>query len=158
MPVVFCSNGYRFFFFSNEGSPREPLHVHVRRGGDIARFGWSRRLPSLRAMGSRVGNSLISSPWCRSIAPKSKGHGMSISATEVRFDDATMWVSLADGRILGVPLAWFPRLLAAAPADLQRYELSPTGIHWAGLDEDISVAGLLAGRGDQTRPVSMAAE
>jgi hypothetical protein len=38
MPVVFCSNGYRFFFFSNEGSPREPLHVHVRRGGDIARI------------------------------------------------------------------------------------------------------------------------
>ncbi|PJI41179.1 MAG: hypothetical protein CTR54_12190 [Rhizobium sp.] len=83
---------------------------------------------------------------------------MSISATEVRFDDATMWVSLADGRILGVPLAWFPRLLAAAPADLQGYELSPTGIHWDGLDEDISIAGLLAGRGDQTRPVSMAAE
>lgn len=83
---------------------------------------------------------------------------MSISATEVRFDDATMWVSLTDGRILGVPLAWFPRLLAAAPADLQRYELSPTGIHWDGLDEDISIAGLLAGRGDQTRPVSMAAE
>jgi hypothetical protein len=83
---------------------------------------------------------------------------MSISATEVRFDDATMWVSLADGRILGVPLAWFPRLLAATPADLQLYELSPTGIHWDGLDEDISIAGLLAGRGDLTRPVSMAAE
>lgn len=83
---------------------------------------------------------------------------MSISATEVRFDDATMWVSLADGRILGVPLAWFPRLLAAAPADLRRYELSATGIHWDGLDEDISILGLLAGRGDQTRPVSMAAE
>jgi Protein of unknown function (DUF2442) len=83
---------------------------------------------------------------------------MSISATEVRFDDATMWVSLSDGRILGVPLAWFPRLLPASPADLLKYELSSTGIHWEDLDEDISVAGLLAGRGDQTRSTALAAE
>jgi len=39
---------------------------------------------------------------------------MSISATAVRFDDHTMWVELSDGRILGVPLAWFPRLLRAS--------------------------------------------
>lgn len=38
MPVVFTTNGLRFFFFSNERSPREPLHVHVRRGGDIAKI------------------------------------------------------------------------------------------------------------------------
>jgi len=38
MPVVFTTNGLRFFFFSNEGSPREPLHVHVRRGGDVAKI------------------------------------------------------------------------------------------------------------------------
>lgn len=39
---------------------------------------------------------------------------MSISATDVRFDDDTMWVALDDGRTIGVPLAWFPRLLAAS--------------------------------------------
>lgn len=83
---------------------------------------------------------------------------MSISATDVRFEETTMWVSLADGRILGIPLAWFPRLLNAQPADLQAYELSSTGIHWDNLNEDISVSGLLAGRGDQTRLASMAAE
>jgi hypothetical protein len=38
VPTVFCRNGYRFFFFSNEGDPREPPHVHVRRGGDEAKF------------------------------------------------------------------------------------------------------------------------
>ncbi len=32
MPVVFRYKGYRFFFFSNEGDPLEPMHVHVRRG------------------------------------------------------------------------------------------------------------------------------
>jgi hypothetical protein len=74
---------------------------------------------------------------------------MSISATEVTFDDDTIWVSLADGRVLGVPLAWFPRLLAATPADRKAFELSRGGIHWAALDEDISVQGLLEGRGDR---------
>lgn len=75
---------------------------------------------------------------------------MSISATEVKFDDDTMWVSLNDGRTLGVPLAWFPRLLLANPADRQKFELSPGGIHWDDLDEDISIVGLLEGRGDRT--------
>ena len=75
---------------------------------------------------------------------------MSISATEVKFDDDTMWVSLNDGRTLGVPLAWFPRLLLAKPPDREKFELSPGGIHWDELDEDISIAGLLEGRGDRT--------
>lgn len=38
MPVVFRWKGYRFFFFSNEGDPREPLHIHVRKGRDTAKF------------------------------------------------------------------------------------------------------------------------
>jgi hypothetical protein len=38
MPVVFIYKGYRFFFFSNEGTPREPLHIHVRRGSSVAKF------------------------------------------------------------------------------------------------------------------------
>ncbi len=82
---------------------------------------------------------------------------MSISATAVRFDDYTMWVELSDGRTLGVPLAWFPRLLRATPAQRERVELSRTGLHWEELDEDISVAGLLAGRGDMTRRTEHAA-
>ena len=38
MPVVFRYKGYRFFFYSNEGEPREPLHVHVRKAEAVARF------------------------------------------------------------------------------------------------------------------------
>jgi hypothetical protein len=82
---------------------------------------------------------------------------MSISATAVRFDDVTMWVELSDGRTLGVPLAWFPRLLHATPYQRARVELSRTGLHWEDIDEDISVAGLLAGRGDMTRHTEHAA-
>ncbi len=69
----------------------------------------------------------------------------------VRFDDDNFWVDLADGRTLGIPLAWFPRLLHGTPDLRAKVELSRAGLHWDELDEDISIAGLLAGRGDQTR-------
>jgi hypothetical protein len=61
-----------------------------------------------------------------------------------------MWVELTDGRTLGVPLAWFPRLLRATPAEREQVEISHVGLHWEAIDEDISIAGLLAGRGDVT--------
>lgn len=38
MPVVLRYKGYVFFFYSNEGIPREPAHIHIRRGSDIAKF------------------------------------------------------------------------------------------------------------------------
>lgn len=82
---------------------------------------------------------------------------MNISAKELHFDDATMWVDLADGRTLGVPLAWFPRLLRASEAELNDYTLSVRGLHWEALDEDISIAGLLAGHGDLTQAPKHAA-
>ncbi|HEY0834513.1 MAG TPA: DUF2442 domain-containing protein [Azospirillum sp.] len=84
---------------------------------------------------------------------------MSISAESLRFDDHTMWVELSDGRTIGVPLAWFPRLLHATPEQRQRYRIgvSGRGLHWDDIDEDISVPGLLEGRGDMTRRQSSAA-
>ena len=69
---------------------------------------------------------------------------MAISATDVRFDEDTMWVSLADGRTLGVPLAWFPRLLSATPEARAEVTLSAYGLHLEALDEDISVPALMA--------------
>lgn len=68
----------------------------------------------------------------------------------VRFDEYSMWVDLSDGRVLGVPLAWFPRLVHGTPEQREQVRLSSRGLHWDALDEDISVAGLLAGLGDQS--------
>lgn len=82
---------------------------------------------------------------------------MTISATSVRFDEHTMWVELSDGRTLGIPLAWFPRLLRATSDERNQVELSRVGLHWEALDEDISIAGLLAGRSDMTRSTEHAA-
>ena len=74
-----------------------------------------------------------------------------VSATSVRFDEHTMWVDLTDGRTLGVPLTWFPRLLRATPAERQQVELSRVGLHWETLDEDISIANLLNGHAGPNR-------
>ena len=74
----------------------------------------------------------------------------SAKAMRVRFDDDSMWVDLSDGRTLGVPLAWFPKLLTCTPEQREQVRISPRGLHWEALDEDISVAGLLAGLGDQS--------
>ena len=76
---------------------------------------------------------------------------MTTSPKSVRFDEDTLWVSLSDGRTTAAPLAWFPRLLEAEPEQRAQVELSKGGLHWDALDEDISVAGLLAGQPDLTR-------
>lgn len=46
MPAVFRYKGYRFFFYSNEGDPRESLHIHVRRGDAVAKF-WLEPMPEV---------------------------------------------------------------------------------------------------------------
>lgn len=61
-----------------------------------------------------------------------------------------MWVELSDGRTLGVPLAWFPRLLHGSVVERKKVRISSRGLHWTALDEDISIAGLLAGLGDRS--------
>ena len=90
---------------------------------------------------------------------RSKVPGMTFSPEPlaVRFDADSFWVDLDDGRTLGVPLAWFPRLLHATPEQRAAVSLCRAGLHWDEIDEDISVAGLLAGKGDQTRPAKAAA-
>ena len=78
-------------------------------------------------------------------------------ATDVVCTDDEISVALADGRRLVVPIAWFPRLAHASAADRARFELlgEGQGIHWPDIDEDVSVAGLVAGRpAAEYKPVS----
>ena len=69
-------------------------------------------------------------------------------AEGVRVSEDTLEVELGDGRTISVPLAWFPRLVHATPEERAAWRLvgRGEGIHWEAIDEDISVAGLLAGR------------
>ena len=68
-------------------------------------------------------------------------------ASEVWFDASMLHVRLVDGREIGVPLEWFPKLREASEAQRNNWRLigNGVGIHWEDLDEDISVAGLLEG-------------
>jgi hypothetical protein len=149
MPTVFRQDGFCFFFYSNEGNPREPVHIHVMRAGAEAKLWLATEVSVAQSEASTPVRCAASPTSWRRAGPRSKGHGMTISPEAVRFDEDAMWVTLSDGRTLGVPLAWFPRLLHAGPEDRAAVILSPFGLHWESLDEDISVAGLLAGRGDQ---------
>jgi hypothetical protein len=69
-------------------------------------------------------------------------------ARHVEISDDTLSVELADGRTIAVPLAWYPRLAHASVEERGSWRLlgSGRGIHWPALDEDISVANLLAGQ------------
>jgi hypothetical protein len=69
-------------------------------------------------------------------------------AQHIAIGDDSVTVELTDGRTITVPLAWFPRLLHGTATERANWRLigSGEGIHWPDLDEDISVAGLLAGR------------
>lgn len=68
-------------------------------------------------------------------------------AKSVDFDDEMMHVSLTDGRLISVPIIWFPLLWGGTSEQRKKYEIGGggTSLHWAELDEDLSVAGLMAG-------------
>ncbi|NKB70018.1 MAG: DUF4160 domain-containing protein [Candidatus Latescibacteria bacterium] len=75
MPKVFAWRGYKFFFFSNEGDPLEPCHIHIRKGGNIAKFwvvpaislasSWGMSPKELNRLESKVNEikSLIEERW-----------------------------------------------------------------------------------------------
>ena len=69
-------------------------------------------------------------------------------AQNVAVTDDTLSVDLSDGRTISVPLAWYPRLLHAKPEERKNWRFvgEREGIHWPELDEDVSVANLLAGK------------
>jgi Protein of unknown function (DUF2442) len=68
-----------------------------------------------------------------------------VLATDVWFDDDKLYVRLTDGREIGVPMAWYPRLRDATLEDLNNWRFigRGQGIHWETLEEDLSVAGFL---------------
>jgi hypothetical protein len=150
MPTALRSGPYRFYFYSHE--PNEPPHVHVDRAEASAKF-WLDTVQLAANFGFR-------SHELREIQLLITEHrtqlletGMSFSASAdervlgVEFSDDAFSVSLRDGRIITVPLVWYPRLLNASSAQRQNWEIAGGGygLHWPDLDEDLSTEGLLRG-------------
>lgn len=68
-------------------------------------------------------------------------------ATSVSLTADDLVIALVDGRTISVPIVWYPRLLHGTPSEREQWQLTGRGlgIHWPALDEDISVAHVLAG-------------
>jgi hypothetical protein len=75
----------------------------------------------------------------------------------VKVSDEELTVDLVDGRTIMVPLGWFPRLWHGTPRERSHFEIFGDGayIHWPDLDEDLTVAGLLAGQRSGESPESL---
>ena len=84
------------------------------------------------------------------------------AAKEVRVTREALVVELRDGRVVSVPITWYPRLAEGTAAERRRRELigPGVGIHWPDLDEDISVEGVLRGSpsGEKARHRSLVGE
>ena len=65
----------------------------------------------------------------------------------IHFTEETISVDLMDGRIITVPLIWYPRLFNATPDQREKWEVcgGGYGIHWEEIDEDLSTEGMLRG-------------
>src|SRR5712692_6280432 len=100
-----------------------------------------------------------------SIASEYSRGGMSSLAVEtrearahaVRVNNEALAVDSVVGRTIIVPLLWFPRLWHGMPQERNHFEIFGDGayIHWPDLDEDLTVAGLLAGRQSGESPASL---
>lgn len=69
-------------------------------------------------------------------------------ASSLKITDEAMLATLVDGREVKVPLLWFPKLFQATPSQRNNFRFigEGIGIHWPELDEDLSIAGILAVR------------
>jgi len=82
-----------------------------------------------------------------------------LEPTAAHCTDTALVVQLADGASLVTPLWWYPALLAASVEQRNNIELSPYGVHWPDLDEDLSIEGMLLGRKyPDAKPPAEAAE
>jgi hypothetical protein len=68
-----------------------------------------------------------------------------LSITSLNIEGDLLVASISDGRIVSIPIAWFPKLLKSNPSDLNNFEISPSGygIHWPDIDEDISIKAFI---------------
>ncbi len=66
---------------------------------------------------------------------------------DVQSNEDSISVSLQDGRVITVPLVWYPRLLNSTAEQRKNWKITGGGygIHWPDLDEDLSTEGLLRG-------------
>lgn len=84
-------------------------------------------------------------------------HATRNDAQELRFADDYIWINLADGRVILLPMNWFPWLQKAAEAQRQNYDLLGDSIYWEELDEGIDLVAMLTALYTKPKPAPVAA-
>lgn len=71
---------------------------------------------------------------------------INLSIVKVAIEGDKIKAEISDGRIVLVPISWFPRLSKASSSALNNFEISPSGygIHWPEVDEDISIKAFVS--------------
>ena len=69
-----------------------------------------------------------------------------LSIIKLSVENDMLIATISDGRVVSIPVVWFPRLRGAPQDKLNCFEISPSGygIHWPDLDEDISIKSFLS--------------
>ncbi len=143
---------FRFYFYSHEAN--EPPHVHVDKTGASAKL-WLAPVRVARNIGlapRTLAEAVLLVRQSRAAYWRPGMHSIAETVPDtrvrkVRVGKVRLSVDLMDGRSVIVPIAWYPRLLAATPAQRRRWEMAGGGygIHWPEIDEDLSTEGLLRG-------------
>ena len=81
-------------------------------------------------------------------------HSTRNDAQRVRFQNEFVWIDLADGRVIGMPLNWFPWLQSATETQRASYDLHGDSIYWEELDEGIDLVAMLTGLYSQRQTAS----
>jgi hypothetical protein len=152
VPGVLEIGPYRFVFFSVDRT--EPVHIHVKRDRQIAKF-WLRPVLLAKNKGFSALNSTVLIVSWFNMDKSSVSLGMTTltlenepAALNVTIRDEKLIVDLVDGRTLVVPLEWYPRLVHSTDSERQRWILLGNGyaIEWPDVDEHLGIEGLIAGR------------
>jgi hypothetical protein len=138
--------------FSSSVVTAEPPHVHIERDSSAAKF-WLRPVRLAANHGFTRTELRAIMRLIREDEDSAGASGMTslpdpdIRVKDVKITRDQLRVDIMDGRTVIVPVIWFPRLMAGAPAERANWRLigDGIGIHWPDLDEDISAAGLLRG-------------
>lgn len=122
--------------------------VALERAGGFSRVELNAIVKLVQAHGERLLRS-----WQSSLVVEVQ----EARAQSVALTDDALTVDLVDGRTIIVPLVWFPRLWHGTPQERKNFEIFGDGayLHWPELDEDLTVAGLLAGRRSGESPRSL---
>ena len=146
MPTIFTEDGFRFCFCSNE---HDPIHVHVKYGGSEAIFEVGNDVVLKETKGMSIKDLTKAQRLTKKTSNSSGKNGMCVSrdngVIEVTARHKTVTIRMPGGLKISFPTARNPRLANGTDAQLNHVEVSPFGVHWPDLDEDLSFAGLSKG-------------